>query len=165
MVRRRDEIGNVRGKMRVGEIAFAGAEPGEIEAEHGDAARRERLGNTPSCQAVLAAGEAMRKQRIGDRLLGRTFEPGGEQLAGGIGKIEAFGSHGSRRAAPRIGACSLTRRDQTPGNEEGRAFGPPFIVRCRTRNFVVQALPTGSATNLVCSPDFTRIRIVCLPWP
>src|SRR2546430_13735602 len=81
--------------MRVGKIAFARAEPGEIEPQHGDAARGKRLGNALRGQAVLAAGEAMREQRIRDRLLGRAFQSRGEKLARRIGEIEAFGDHES----------------------------------------------------------------------
>ena len=40
-----DQVVDVRGKMRVGEFAFAGAEPGEIEAQHGDAVHRQPLGD------------------------------------------------------------------------------------------------------------------------
>jgi hypothetical protein len=53
VIRRRNEISDVRGEMRIGEIAFARAEPGEIEAQHRDAARGERLGNAPGCEAAL----------------------------------------------------------------------------------------------------------------
>ena len=68
-VRRSDEIGDIGGKMRIGEIAFAGPQPGEIESQHSDPARRERLGNTFGRQAFLAASEAMSKQCVSNRLL------------------------------------------------------------------------------------------------
>ena len=40
-----DQIVDVGGKMRVGEFAFAAAEPGEIETQHGDAVDRQPLGD------------------------------------------------------------------------------------------------------------------------
>src|SRR6266567_618757 len=67
----------------------------------------------------------------------------------------------SRRATARLGASRLAPQD------DGRTGLGPSLRRSWTnpeRVFAVQALPTGNATNLVWSPDFTRIRIVCLPW-
>ena len=58
-----DQIVDVRGERRVGELAFAGAEAGEIEAQHRDAARLQPVGDAPGRPVVLAAGEAVRKQR------------------------------------------------------------------------------------------------------
>ncbi len=40
-----DQIGDVRGEVGVGEFALAPAQTGEIEAQHRDAARRERAGD------------------------------------------------------------------------------------------------------------------------
>ena len=60
-----DEIGDVGRERRVGEIALAGAEPGEIEPQHRDALGRERRRDALGRQHVLAAGEAMREQRVG----------------------------------------------------------------------------------------------------
>ena len=60
-----DEVGDIRRKGRIGKIALAGAKPGEIEPQHRDAARRQRGRDAFRRQHVLAAGEAMRKQRIG----------------------------------------------------------------------------------------------------
>ena len=64
MVRGRDQIGDVGGELRVGELALARAEPGEIEAQHRDAARRQPFGDALGRQHVLAAGEAVREQRV-----------------------------------------------------------------------------------------------------
>src|SRR6266700_4771282 len=61
----------------------------------------------------------------------------------------------------RLGASRLAPQD------DGMTGLGPSLRRSWTnpeRVFAVQALPTGNATNLVWSPDFTRIRIVCLPW-
>ena len=56
-----DQILDVRRKMRVGEFAFAAAEPGEIEAQHGDAVDRQPLGDALGGKVVLAAGETVRE--------------------------------------------------------------------------------------------------------
>ena len=92
-VRGRDQIADVGGKRRVGELAFARAEPGEVEAQHGDAERGEPFGHALGGTDVLAAGKAVRKQRVGARLAGRTIEQRGKFLALGVGKIEALGRH------------------------------------------------------------------------
>src|SRR6201986_3498246 len=42
MIRGADEIGDIGGERRVGELALAGAEPGEIEAQHREALYAER---------------------------------------------------------------------------------------------------------------------------
>ena len=88
-----DEIVDVGGKMRVGEFTFAGAQAGKIEAQHGDAVDGQPLGYAPGGEVILAAGEAMREQRIGRRLAQRQIERGGERLALGVGEIEAFAAH------------------------------------------------------------------------
>jgi hypothetical protein len=92
-VRGRDQIADVGGKRRVGKLAFARAEPGEVEAQHGDAERGERFGHALGGVDVLAAGEAVRKQRVGARLAGGAIEQRGKCLPLGIGKIEALGRH------------------------------------------------------------------------
>ena len=88
-----DQILDVRGKLRVGKFPFAGAKPGEIEAHHGDADLGEPLGDPLGGEVVLAAGEAMGKQRIGGGLAERQVEQGRQLLALGVGKIETFRSH------------------------------------------------------------------------
>jgi hypothetical protein len=92
-VRGRDQIADVGGKRRVGKLAFARAEPGEVEAQHGDAERGEPFGHALGGVDVLAAGKAVRKQRVGARLAGGTIEQRGKVLPLGIGKIEALGRH------------------------------------------------------------------------
>ena len=59
------EVGDIGGERRIGKIAFAGAEPGEVEAQYRDALGRERDRDAFCCQRVLAAGEAVREQRVG----------------------------------------------------------------------------------------------------
>ncbi len=112
--------------MRIGEFAFAGAEPGEIEAQHGDAAHRQPLGNALGGEVILAAGEAMREQRKGCRLAERQIERSGELLAFGIGKIEAFAAH--------IGASSCRRRSHMYTRQRNDARG-----KCRHDGKVIAA--------------------------
>ena len=89
-----DQIVDVRGKVGVGELAFAGAEPGEIEAQHGDTVELEAFGDVARRPDALAAGKAMRKQRHRPHRSVRPVEQRGELLAMGVGEIELFGGHG-----------------------------------------------------------------------
>src|SRR5262249_60225247 len=75
------------------EFAFARAEPGEVEAQRGDAERGKPLGDALGGVDVLAAGEAMSEQRVGARLTGGTIEQRGKLLSLGVGKIEALCRH------------------------------------------------------------------------
>ena len=93
MVRGRDQIGDIGREGRVGELALARAEAGEIETQHRDAARGQPLGDALCGEHVLAAGKAVREQRVGDRLPRRQVEQRREFLAARIGKFEAFGRH------------------------------------------------------------------------
>ena len=93
-IRGGDQVIDVRGKMRIGEIAFAGAEPGEIEAQHADATHRQPLGNALGREVIFAAGEAVREQSKGCRLAQRQIEQRRELFAFGIGKFEPLGAHG-----------------------------------------------------------------------
>ena len=88
-----DEIVDVRREMRVGEIALAGAQPGEIETQHRDALHRQPLGNPLGREVVLAAGEAMREQREGAGFAERQVEQRRQFLALGVGEIETLGVH------------------------------------------------------------------------
>ena len=69
------------------------AEPGEVEAQHGDTERGQAFGDALGGMNVLAAGEAMGEQRIGARLPGRAIEQRCQILSRGIGEIEAFSRH------------------------------------------------------------------------
>ncbi len=94
MIGGKHEIGDIRGKRRIGEIALAGAEPGEVEPQHRDSLGRQRGGDALGRQHVLAAGEAVREQRIGrDRAVGQ-IERGSELMASGARELKAFGRHG-----------------------------------------------------------------------
>ena len=94
MVGGRHQIVDIRGKVRVGEFAFAGAQAGEIEAQHGDAIDRQPLGDALGGEVILAAGKAMREQRGGGGLAERDIEQRRQLLAFGIGKFETFAAHG-----------------------------------------------------------------------
>src|SRR5262245_34870483 len=75
----------------------------------------------------------------------------GKEVARRIRKIEAFGTMNP------LPSCA---EFPTYHGAEERKDGPaPVLLLCEDG----YALPTGSATNLIWSPDFTRVRIVCLP--
>lgn len=88
------EIGDVGGEGRIGKIAFAGAEPGEVEAEHGDAPCGERNRDALGRQRVLAAGETVREQRVSRGLAVRQLQCGRELMATLAGELEALRCHG-----------------------------------------------------------------------
>ena len=89
-----DEVGDVGREGGVGKIAFAGAEAGEIEPQHRDALGGQRGRDAFGRQHILAAGEAMREQRIGlDGAVGH-IERGGELMAVFAGELKAFRRHG-----------------------------------------------------------------------
>src|SRR5260221_1816584 len=76
-----DEVGDIGGEVGIGELALARAEAGEVEAQRGDAVRGELLRDAARGEDVLAAGEAVREERVGGgRIVGR-IEPRGELLA------------------------------------------------------------------------------------
>jgi hypothetical protein len=88
-----DQIIHVRGETGIGEVAFAGTQPGEIEAQHGNAMRCEVMRDETRRFVALAAGKAMREQsHCADRPI-RPVKQRGEVVALAIGKIEAFGRH------------------------------------------------------------------------
>ena len=88
-----DQIVDIRRERGVGELALAGAEPGEIEAQHRDAVQFQPLGNMPRRPVVLAAGEAMRKQRHrADRAIWPVKQRR-ERVALGVAEIEFLGGH------------------------------------------------------------------------
>src|SRR3546814_7267035 len=58
---------DVGGEVGVGELPLAGAEPGEVEAQHGKAALRQASGDARGGEDVLVAGEAVGEERIGAR--------------------------------------------------------------------------------------------------
>lgn len=75
VVRRVDQVGDVRSDVGVGEFAVGPAETGEVEAEHRDAVPSQRLRDPRRGKHVLAAREAVRKEREGLRLGIRHVQP------------------------------------------------------------------------------------------
>src|SRR6516162_10889003 len=68
-----DQIIHVRGETGMGELAFAGTQPGEIEAQHSNAMRCEVMRDQTHRFVALAAGKAMREQsHRADRPSGRS---------------------------------------------------------------------------------------------
>ena len=84
-----EQVGDVGGEVGIGEFAFARAEAGEVEAQAGDAMRRELLRNARRGEDVLAAGEAVREEREGRRRGVGRVEARGEALAAAAGKRDA----------------------------------------------------------------------------
>src|SRR5206468_3234433 len=93
MIGSEHKIGNVRRECRIGKIAFAGAEPGEVEAQHRNAPCGECRSDALGRQHVLAAGEAMREQRIGRDRAVRQIQGGGELMAACARKLKTFSRH------------------------------------------------------------------------
>jgi hypothetical protein len=104
-----DQVADIGGKRGVGEFALAGADAGKVEAQDRDAERRQRIGDAFRRNDVLAAGEAVREQRIGARRAGRQVEHGGEFLAVRIGEIEALGGHGKAPCVGNAGSLNQVR--------------------------------------------------------
>ena len=88
------EIVDVGREMRIGKLALAHAEAGEIEAQNAYAANGQPFGNPLGRQIVLAAGEAMRKQRESRRFAERKIDQGCQLLAFRVGEFNSFGAHG-----------------------------------------------------------------------
>ena len=145
-----DQIVDIRRKSGVGELAFAGAEPGEIEAQHGDAAQFQALRNQPRRLDVLAAGEAMREQRDGaDRPL-RPVEQRGKCSPCGLGKSKRSAGIGDSCCSVSLLAAQASvptslHRDGESG-ETRRS-----IVTARPRSFSPRA---GRSTGGLRPPSF-----------
>ena len=80
-------------KVEFAEIALAGAEAREVEPKHSDAFCHQARGDAPGGQAVLAASEAMREQRISQRLSVRQVQRCRELMAAFTFELETFGRH------------------------------------------------------------------------
>jgi hypothetical protein len=70
-VGRLDEILDVGAEIGVGELAFAGAPAGEIEAQRRNTELAQTIGDSRRSKNVLGAREAVGKQRDGLRLSAR----------------------------------------------------------------------------------------------
>jgi hypothetical protein len=88
------QVGDVRGKRRIGEIAFAGTEPRKVEPQHRDAFCRKRDRNPLRREHVLAARKTMREQRIGNRFALGQVERGCELMTFRTRELETFSRHG-----------------------------------------------------------------------
>ena len=100
MIGRGDQVVDIGRERGIGKLAFAGAESGEIEPQHGNAVKLQAVGDLARSPVLLAASEAMREQ---SNRAGRTIRPvkqRGKLLTLGIGKIEFFSRHGAPPASP-----------------------------------------------------------------
>ena len=87
----RDQIGPVRREVRVGEVPAAAAEPGEVEAQAGDAALGERRGDVRRGARVLRAGEAVREEGVGDRRRERGIQARAQGFPGCARELDLLG--------------------------------------------------------------------------
>ncbi len=71
-------------------FAVAVAEPGEIEAQHGDALGRQRAGDARRGGDVLGAGKAVGEDGISDGIALGALEQPRQQLARLVLKLESF---------------------------------------------------------------------------
>ena len=88
-----DQIIDIRREGSVGELPFAGAKPGEIEPQHGDAVKLQALGDVACRSVLLAARKAMREQRNRARGTIRPVKQRSKLLTLGVRKIEPFRRH------------------------------------------------------------------------
>ena len=88
------QIGDVRRKRRIGKIAFAGAQASEVEPQHCDALGCQRHRDPLGGQHVLAAGEAVREQRVRQWLTLGHIKRCRELMAAYTRELETFGRHG-----------------------------------------------------------------------
>src|SRR6516162_3274228 len=111
MVGGSDEIGDVCREPRIGELALARADPGEIEAQDGDAAGGKRMRDAACSEVVLAAREAMGKQGVGARFLKRTIEHPGKAQPTRVREVKALKRHVSSEDAAQISAQPRLARE------------------------------------------------------
>jgi len=98
------QVVDIRRKIGGGKLALAGAQPREVEAQHGDAVLRQALRDAPRGQHVLAAGKTVGEQRVGaDGAVGRV-EARRQHMAVRAGKILPGGFHCLRSKLPRSAA-------------------------------------------------------------
>ena len=106
------QILDVRGEGRARELAGTGAQPGEVEAQGGDPQLGEAAGELGRGPHVLAAGEAVGEQRVGDGLRIGQLQQAGQPVAAGTDEIEALLAHRlSLRLRMRVvGGAALRRQ-------------------------------------------------------
>jgi hypothetical protein len=106
-----DKVLHVRREGGVAELPAGMPQPGEVEAQDGDALSRQALRDPPRRDDVLAAGEAMGEERGGQVRPLRKVEPRGQRVAAMAGKGETFGGHGSSPSdAPEDGPRGQVRQ-------------------------------------------------------
>jgi hypothetical protein len=89
----RDQIGDIRGEVRVGEFPFAGAESSEVEAQYADPVFGERLRDATCGENVFSACEAVRKQRVMPDRPGWGIQPRRQFLPVGAEKLHPLHLH------------------------------------------------------------------------
>ena len=109
-----DQIADVGRKIGIGELAFAGTQPGEVEAQHRDVARRQALRDARRGEDVLAAGETVREHREPARPC-RQIEAGRQHRPRRAGKLDLFElDHGTPFPALTRLAMIAERRSRPP---------------------------------------------------
>src|SRR5258708_22450557 len=68
IIRGSHKIADIRREVRIGKLALAAANAGEIETQRSDVASCKALGDPRSCENVLAEGEEMSEQGESARL-------------------------------------------------------------------------------------------------
>src|SRR5262245_31281771 len=135
--RRCQKVGDIGRERGVGEFAVASSEPGEVEAQHADAERGQRLRDAARRMHVLAAGKAMREQRIGPRLTGRHVKERGEPLSLRVDEVEPFGGHGESSLG------GLRTKKYVPALSGEEAAKRSFKQASGTQRSLNQLLPYG----------------------
>ena len=136
---RRQQVLHVRREIRVGELAFAAADAGEVETKDRDAARGEALCNPRGRENVLAAGKAMGKQRKCARVR-RQVQPGRKHCAGrarklDLSRLDHVGHPRCRRRKRNAGAgtlnvpCARCAADHSRYRDEIALAGDPATAK------------------------------------
>ena len=105
------QVADVRGEVGRGELALAGAEAREVEAQHRHAHPRQVGGDAARGQQVLRAGEAVGEQGVGADRPVRQVEPRGPKGAGVAGELELLDAGG--HPVPSRGQAASGRRRRT----------------------------------------------------
>ena len=69
-----EQVADIRRKIGVGEIAFGRAQPGEIEPQNREPARRQSGGDIARRKNIFGASEAVGEKRVSARRVGGRFE-------------------------------------------------------------------------------------------
>ena len=101
--------------------------------------RRKRDRDALRRQHILAAGEAMRKQRIGVDCAVRRIQRGGKLMAAFAGELKAFGRH----RAVSLGQCCFSRRNSVVRPRDRRG--------CDSRGLPNSPARPASKNSIACS--------------